>query len=126
MITRDEVLMGRDKDVPLSTKQEQNLALLLTCLNNFRAVYGRPMIVSSGYRTPAINAATKGAAKRSNHIQCLACDFKDPDGALDAWCLANLTVLSNCGLYLEDPAATPGWCHLQAAAPASGRRVFIP
>lgn len=125
MISRAEVLMGRDAFHPLDTTLEANLTKLLDTLNKLRKAYGRPMIVSSGYRPAPYNKAAGGAV-RSNHMVCLACDFRDPDGALDAWCLSNLNVLEECGLWLEHPDATPGWCHLQAVPPRSGRRVFRP
>lgn len=125
-ISRNEVLMGREKAYPLTQEQEDNLEKLLECLNKFREAYGKPMVVSSGYRPEAINAATKGAAKKSNHIMCLACDFKDLDGSLDQWCMDNLSVLIDLGLYLESPQHTPGWCHLQCVPPKSGARIFIP
>ena len=80
----------------------------------------------SGWRPPAVNAATKGAAKKSNHMVGLADDLFDPDGALDAWCLTNLHVLEEIGLWLEHPDATPGWCHVQIRPPRSGSRVFQP
>lgn len=124
-ITRAEVLMGRDQMAPLTPKLSENLTKLMLALNALRDLYGKPMIVSSGYRPPEINFAA-GGAKQSNHMFCLACDFKDPDGALDRWCLENLSALEECGLYLEDPGHTPGWCHLQVVPPRSGKRVFIP
>lgn len=126
MITRDEVLMGRDKQFPLSQEQEDNLANLLIALNKFRAIYGKPMKVSSGYRPAAINATVKGAAKMSAHTSCEACDFVDKDGLLDEWCLDNIKVLEECGLYLESPQHTVGWCHLAIRRPKSGNRIFIP
>lgn len=126
MITRREVLMGRDALYPLTPELEANLELLLIALNAFRRAYGKFMVVSSGYRPPEINKGVAGAAKRSNHMLCLACDFKDTDGSLGAWCLANLKVLEECGLYLEHPSATRGWVHLQVVAPRSGNRVFYP
>lgn len=125
MVTRAEVLMGRDKSAPLTQQMEENLALLLTALNKFRKAYGKPLIVSSGYRPAAINAMV-GGAKASNHMRCLACDFKDVDGAIDAFCLANKALLVECGLFLEDPASTPGWSHMQVVAPKSGNRIFKP
>ncbi len=125
-ITRQEVLMGRDKEFPLSEEQEANLTELLTALNKFRAIYGKPMKVSSGYRPESINSTVKGAAKKSNHIMCLACDFVDTSGELDKFCLNNLEVLEKCGLWLESPAHTPNWCHLQCRPPKSGRRIFLP
>lgn len=80
----------------------------------------------SGWRPPAVNAATPRAAKKSKHMVGLADDLFDPDGALDAWCLANLHVLEAIGLWLEHPDSTPRWCHVQIRAPKSGNRVFRP
>lgn len=126
MITSKEVLMGRDVKYPLSSELRHNLEQrLLPALNRFRTAYGLPMIVSSGYRPPAINQATEGAAKRSNHMLCLACDFVDKDSSLAKFCLDNLALLEKCGLYLEHPKHTPGWVHLQCVAPGSGNRVFF-
>jgi hypothetical protein len=88
---------------------------------------GRGHLVNSGWRPPDINARTRGAALRSLHMQCLAIDISDPDGDLDDWCLDNAdTVLRALGLWLEHPAATKGWCHVQLQPPRSGRRVFYP
>lgn len=125
MISANEVLMGRDKEFPLDTGLNTNLTMLLEALNKFRTVYNKPMFVSSGYRPGAYNKAA-GGAPNSAHALCLACDFHDLDGQLDAWCESNLDVLAKCGLYLENPPQTPGWCHLTVRAPASGHRIFIP
>lgn len=126
MISRDEVLMGRDKQYPLTPELEMNLQKLLVAINKFRQLYGIPMYVTSGYRPAAINATVPGAAKKSNHEICLACDFADKDGKLKTWCLANLNKLVDCGLWMEDPSSTPTWTHLQAVSPRSGNRVFKP
>lgn len=125
MISRAEVLMGRDKDAPLDRDLEDNLTKLLVALNKFRDIYGKGMKVTSGYRPGSFNTAA-GGAKKSNHMVCLACDFHDPNGDLDAYCMSNLHVLEQCGLYLEHPDHTIGWCHLQCIAPKSGNRVFKP
>ncbi len=124
-ISRDEVLMGRDKAYPLTQDLEENLDTLLRALNKFRALYGKPMVVSSGYRPGPFNAAAHGAA-HSNHMVCMACDFHDSDGSFAAWCLRNLNLLEEAGVWLEDPRYTHGWVHLQAVPPRSGNRVFIP
>lgn len=65
-------------------------------------------------------------APKSNHKRGLAVDLYDPDGALDAWCMKHQDKLAACGLYLENPAATIHWCHLQCVPPGSGVRVFNP
>lgn len=80
----------------------------------------------SGWRPPAVNAATPGAAKKSNHMIGKADDLYDPHGKLDEWCMANLDKLEQIGLWLESPESTPGWCHVQIVPPGSGRRVFHP
>lgn len=126
LITRDDILMGRDDKFPLDADQERNLATLLNALHALESHYGELPRVTSGYRPEAINAQVPGAAKKSNHIKCLAVDFDDPVGAMGFWCLNNLETLEKCGLYLEHPDFTDGWCHLQAAAPKSKRRVFRP
>jgi zinc D-Ala-D-Ala carboxypeptidase len=110
-ISKEEVLMGRIKYEDLSDELKGNLNQLVAALNVIRKAYNKPMIVSSGYRSPAKNAAI-GGAKKSHHMTCRACDFKDSDGLLDAWCLANQDLLEANGLWQEDPAATPGWVHL--------------
>lgn len=125
-ISKAEILMGRDVKYPLDQEQLDNLNKLLVAVNKFRTYYGKPMTVSSGYRPAEINAKVKGAAKKSNHMKCLAVDFRDSDGAIDKFCMDNLHILEDCGLYLEHPEATPGWCHLQCVPPRSGNRVFKP
>lgn len=125
-ITRNEILMGREKDAPLTGIMEVNLEKLLRAVNKFRAVYGKPMKVTSGYRPAAINATVPGAAKKSNHMACLAVDFADSDGKLAEYCLNNLKLLEEFGIWLEDPAFTKGWVHMQVVPPRSGNRIFKP
>lgn len=122
-ISRAEILMGRDKDAPLSERQEQNLSRLLSALNSVRAAYGKPMHVTSGYRPAVVNAAI-GGAKKSLHMECLACDFKDSDGKLTEWLNGHQDLLAQLGLWQEHPSATKGWAHLdlggRAAVPRPG------
>lgn len=125
MITRAEILQGREIEHPLTPEMEANLEQLLRAVNVVRSAYERPMIVSSGYRPRVINSAVGGRVG-SAHLRCQAVDFLDRAGLLAAWCLAHTDVLEAAGLYMEDPRWTPTWVHLQTNAPASGRRVFIP
>jgi len=138
-ITLDDYLMGRQRNnraaftALLADNAEQTVArvnLLLAAMQGDRVPiedhpeHGSP--VSSGWRTLAVNAATPGAAPRSKHLTCEACDLFDPDGLLDDWCIANQDTLMDLRLWLEHPSATKGWCHVQIVAPQSGRRVFYP
>jgi len=103
--------MGRDVEFPLSEELEANLEKLLIAVNKFRDIYGTPMIVSSGYRPGKYNTAA-GGAKKSAHLTCQAVDFYDRDGRLKLFCLQNIQVLEECGLWVEDVTKTPTWCHM--------------
>ena len=83
-------------------------------------------LLSSGWRPRTVNAAIHGAAVNSKHMTGQACDLYDPDGDIDEWCMENQDKLDDCGLWLEHPSATKGWCHVQVVPPRSGRRVFFP
>lgn len=65
-------------------------------------------------------------APRSAHKEGLAVDLFDPKNEIDAWCMANLDKLEQCGIYIEHPDATPTWSHWTTRAPGSGNRVFHP
>lgn len=122
-ISRDEVLMGRDKQYPLTQEMEDNLKILLERLNQFRQAYGKAMLVSSGYRPGPYNKAA-GGAKKSAHLSCKACDFKDSDGALKKFVKDNPDILEKCDLYQEHPDHTSTWLHLDIVPRAN--RVFKP
>lgn len=127
-ITKDELLMGRDKTHPKEYTKEisDNLDKLLAAINQVRATYGKPMRVTSGWRPPSINGSVPGAAKKSNHMLGLAVDISDKDGKLREWVLANLDLMGKLGIYMEDFRWTPNWVHFQVKPPASGKRIFIP
>ena len=128
MLTKDEILMGRDKQYAADYTPEisANVDDLLMRMNLVRGKYGKPMSPSSGWRPPAVNAGTKGAAKASNHMLGNAVDIKDPNGDLARWVLENLDVIQEAGLWLEDFRWTKGWVHFQRVPPGSGKRIFIP
>jgi hypothetical protein len=94
---------------------------LIPALEILRGLWGEPMLVDCGYRCPAHNAAV-GGAPDSAHIEGMAADIADADGRLKAFCTPER--LEAAGLYMEDPGATPSWCHLQTR-PTSAR-IFKP
>jgi hypothetical protein len=125
MVSAKQILMDRDKEYPLTPELEANLDRLLVAVNALEKLYGKKLRVSSGYRPGHYNKAA-GGAKASAHLTCEAVDFRDTDCQFRDWLLANTWVLERCGLYLEDPANTLGWIHLQVRPTRSGKRVFIP
>ncbi len=128
MITLADYFMGRDAlhAEELSAELHANAAMTVARANGLLARAGILSRVNSGWRPRAINAQITHASPRSKHLTCEAIDLGDEDDMLDRWCLANLPVLAEIGLWLEHPNATPGWCHVQIVAPRSGRRVFMP
>lgn len=128
MISKDELLKGRDQQYPNDYTQEisNNLDNLLIPMNQVRTAWGKPMTVNSGWRPPSINAATPGAAKHSKHMLGLAVDIADPNGSLWAWVLQNLDLMQQLGIFFEDKRWTPNWVHFQLGAPISGKRIFVP
>lgn len=125
MITMDDYLMGRAKLMELPSELIGNANTIVTRVNTLLKAYGKPVVVSSGFRTVDINKAA-GGAPSSKHLICQAVDLKDTDGSLKAWCLSNLKELEKAGLWMEHQDATPTWCHLQSVPPKSGNRVFKP
>lgn len=130
-VTRDEVLKGRDRDYPLTPELEANLTKLLEAVNKLRIAYGKSFVITSGYRPGHYNKSAKGALK-SAHVTCEAIDIRDDSkGTLAKWCLNNLSLLEQLGLYMESPSATQQppstfWVHLQIRPTKSGARVFLP
>ena len=125
MITRQEILKGREVKYPLSPEQGRNLTVLLMVINKVREEWGQPMTVTSGYRPEELNSKIANAAKKSSHTSCQAVDIADPDGKLYAWLTANNNaILIKYDLYLESRIDAPTWCHLQTRPIPSGNRVF--
>lgn len=67
------------KGIPNTPSREarENLRRLAEHMDAIRELLGHPVFVSSGYRSPELNAATGGSAT-SAHMLGLACDFTCP------------------------------------------------
>lgn len=115
-----------DVEKELTNKMKDDAATLISKVNQLLIAYGHEAIISSGWRPYLVNKLISNAAVYSNHTKCLAVDLADPHGDLDNWCMNNLPTLEAVGLWLEHPAATKGWTHLQSVAPRSGSRIFYP
>lgn len=128
MITAHDYFMGRDLKYPeeLTEELRRNASVTVGRVNRLLDEFGEDRHVNSGWRPKAVNAAVPNAAKTSKHTTCEACDISDDDGSLDAWCLAHQDKLAEIGLWLESPASTPRWAHVQIVPPRSGNRVFLP
>lgn len=84
------------------------------------------MRASSCLRSLTDQKRINPSAMGSSHLYGSAVDIADVDGKLKAWLKANSNKLVECGLWMEDPAYTKSWCHLQSYAPKSMNRYFKP
>jgi hypothetical protein len=105
---------------------QRNGAEIVRRANLLLRAAGLDRRVTSGWRPAILNAATKGAAKKSTHMLAQGVDLEDVDRKLSKWAMAHLDVLAEIGLWIEHPDYTLTWLHAQSVPPKSGRRVYIP
>jgi len=134
MIVLKELLSGADFDT-LDENIQSNLYELLNRVNKIRSAYGKPMYVTSGFRTMQHHIeiyAKKGITDlrkipmRSLHLSGCAVDFSDPKHELQKFITENVPLLESVGLWVESFSFTRSWVHLQWKQPLSGRRFFMP
>lgn len=122
-----DILMGRIAYDQLPADQKASIKALYSALHDLETAYlaagGKAFKVSSGYRSPAQNAAA-GGVKLSAHMTCQACDIVDTDGLLKGWVLKHVPLLEKLGLYMEHQDSTPTWLHVQIRP--TKNRVFKP
>jgi len=84
--------MGRDHTYAAELNNElvNNATVTVDRANALLKLFGTNRGVTSGWRPKTLNDATPGAAKKSNHIKCLAVDLEDKDGKLAKWCVENV------------------------------------
>ena len=125
MITIKELLKNINIDsIPIA--HQHNLSDLLAKINVIRKAYGKPMTVTSGYRSMQDQLRINPKAPNSKHLSGQACDIADSNGELREWVLLNLQLCKDVGLWLEDPRYTKGWIHFSTVPPKSNKRIFIP
>lgn len=136
-ISMKELLSGNSlNDVPLTA--QRNLEELQKRLNVIRDAWGKPMLITSGfrsmqhhvdiYRTKALREKRSFSHLQvpmsSRHLSGEAADVSDPDGSLHAWCKQNVKLLEEVGLWLEEKDSEKR-VHFQTKPPRSGRRFFL-
>lgn len=62
-------------NTPTPQAIENMTRLINVVLDPLREAYGKPITTNSGYRSPALNAVTKGASKTSQHMTGEAVDI---------------------------------------------------
>lgn len=76
-LTASDTAARQNIDNTSSPEIEANLALVAAALEKVRAIAGKPIVVTSGYRCAALNKAVGGAAD-SYHVKGLAADINRP------------------------------------------------
>lgn len=119
MISLLELMSGHNvNDIPHD--HQLNLEELRKCVNKLREAWGKPLRVTSGYRSLQDHLriySAKGITDKSKipmkskHLFGQAVDFADPDGSLYAWAFANQDKLEEWGIFCE--TGTKGWLHCQ-------------
>lgn len=119
MITLKE-LLGSHSTSECTREQLINLYMMLDKVNRLRTDWGKPIIVTSGFRDVADMKRIYGGdkyPKLSKHLFGQACDFKD-DGSLMAWLKENDSArMKKYGLWGE--LGTSGWVHVQIVSMGS-------
>jgi uncharacterized protein YcbK (DUF882 family) len=134
MLSMDELLNHKYKLEDQSPEIQANLAILLEKINKIRALWGKPMTVTSGLRTMEDHLriyANKGITDpakipmHSKHLIGAAVDISDPDLYLTAWLKENDSQrLKDAELWCEE--GNRNWTHFQILPPGSGVRWFNP
>lgn len=129
-LTDQDYFMGRIKNHEHEYLPEyaDNATILLARVNSllhelkiFNAT------ISSGWRPPSQNVTLPNAAKKSYHTIGMAVDLHDADGAIKHAILERPELLKIYDLWMEHPAHTPTWCHLDMGGRTERvLRVFIP
>lgn len=146
MIKPEHYWFGRDKQYPAEFTQQvrDNAAELLRRVNLLLGAAKKQGVapgidqmtgtaVAGPWRPASVNERTANSGKTSTHLTGEGIDLQDTKGRpLARWCLRNLALLEELGLWMEDPRWTAGktqtdpWVHLQSRPPKSGRRVYVP
>ena len=106
LIQSDTAIKHKINNMPDINSLDNLLRVIYEILQPIRIAYGKPVIITSGYRCPQVNKLVNGA-KNSNHTLGKAVDFKVKDETLqDVWqfCHDNLQFSE---LILE-----PSWVHI--------------
>lgn len=102
----------------------QNLRRLAVELEKIRDLTGKPLVIHSGYRSPALNARV-GGSKNSYHMLGCAADFDPPAGMSHDELQHAIEDAAhiNFDLVLEEKAKDGAhWLHFQVARPGERPR----
>lgn len=95
--------------------------LIKNVLDPARAIYGRPIVVNSGYRSPELNKAVRGAAN-SQHVPGEAADITAGSPAENRRLFAIIRQLGDFDQLIDENNFT--WIHV-SYKPSGNRRQIL-
>jgi uncharacterized protein YcbK (DUF882 family) len=118
-LTASQAAVRNGLDNRPGLEEVKNLRWLAEVLEKVRALVGKPVHVSSGYRSPAVNRAVGGSAK-SAHMLGLAADITVPGmGCKD---LAEL--IRSSGIGFDQLIHEGQWVHIGLAEGSLRKQVL--
>ena len=126
------------RPVKVPPEHDANIDKLLIAVNKLRLAYGKPLQVTSGYRSLDEHLAIykrKGITDKSKipmkskHLEGLAVDIVPVDlpvADLQKYIKNNIALMQEFGLWFEDFSKTLTWVHAQCVPPKSGKMFFLP
>lgn len=116
---------GLSNDLPaeLTPAALQTLAMMQRIRDRLSLLAGRdtPVAITSGYRSPAVNAAV-GSSSTSDHIRAAACDWRAPSfGTPVEICAALAPLVGELGIgqLINEFPGPNGWVHTSTRMPAA-------
>lgn len=111
-LTRSSTASSQGIDNTPTPEIRAKLETLITgCLDPIRRIYGHPIIVSSGYRSPALNAAVGGVAN-SQHTKGEAADLVPASGGSLAWIFRAAVQFGNYDQLIIEQKGNSKWVHV--------------
>lgn len=111
-LTRSATAQARGIDNTPSPEIRAKLeTLIVNCLDPIRRIYGKPIIVSSGYRSPALNAAVGGVAN-SQHTKGEAADLQPASGGSLAGIIRAAVQFGNYDQLIIEQKGNSKWLHV--------------
>jgi len=122
-LLRSDTATARGIDNMPGSVERANLDRLAAVLQEVRDMLGHPMLVSSGYRSPALNRAV-GGSPTSDHVRGLAADFTCPGfGSVRDVCEAIAASSIAFDQLIYEQGARSEWVHL-GVGPRMRRQVL--